>query len=84
MEALQKEVDKNLEQGFIQPLTLPAGALILFVQKKNGGYGFVSTTKSLIESQLKIAMPYLLLKNSLTGFETPSTSLKLTYEGPTT
>ena len=37
MEALRKEVDKNLKQGFIQPLTLPAGALILFVKTKDGG-----------------------------------------------
>ena len=33
VEALRKEVDKNLEQGFIQPLTLPARAPILFVKK---------------------------------------------------
>ena len=37
VKALQKEVDKNLGQGFIQPSTLPAGALILFVKKKDGG-----------------------------------------------
>ena len=37
VKALQKEVDKNLGQGFIQPSTLPARALILFVKKKDGG-----------------------------------------------
>ena len=37
VEALRKEVNKNLEQGFIQPSTLPAGAPILFVKKKNRG-----------------------------------------------
>ena len=37
VEALQKEVNKNLGQGFIQPSTLPAGAPILFVKKKDGG-----------------------------------------------
>ena len=37
VEAIQKEVDKNLEQGFIQPSMLPAGAPILFVKKKDGG-----------------------------------------------
>ena len=36
VEALRKEVDKNLKQQFIQPLTLPARAPILFVKKKNG------------------------------------------------
>ena len=37
IEALRKEVNKNLEQGFIQPSTLPSGAPILFVKMKDGG-----------------------------------------------
>ena len=37
VEALRIEVDKSLKQGFIQPSTLPAGAFILFVKKKDGG-----------------------------------------------
>ena len=37
VEALRKEVDRNLNQGFIQLLTSPARALILFVKKKDGG-----------------------------------------------
>ena len=36
VEALRKEVNKNLERGFIQPSTLPAGTPILFVKKKDG------------------------------------------------
>ena len=35
VEALQNKVDKNLKRGFIQPLTLLAGAPILFVKKKD-------------------------------------------------
>ena len=37
IEALWKEVDRNLGRGFIQPSTLPAGAPILFVKKKDRG-----------------------------------------------
>ena len=37
VEALQKEVDKNIEQEFIQPLTLPAEAPVLVVKKKDKG-----------------------------------------------
>ena len=36
VEVLQKDIDKDLEREFIQPSTLPAGAPILFVKKKNG------------------------------------------------
>ena len=37
IEALQKKIDMNLEQEFIQLSTLTAGAPILFVKKKDGG-----------------------------------------------
>ena len=37
VKALPKKVNKNLQQEFIQPSTLPAGALILFVKKKDEG-----------------------------------------------
>ena len=37
VKALQKEINKNLEQEFIQPSTSPAEAFILFVKKKDGG-----------------------------------------------
>ena len=45
IEVLQKEVNKNLEQGFIQPSTSPARAPILFIKKKDGGSNYVLTTK---------------------------------------
>ena len=61
VEALQKKVDKNLGQGFIQPLTLPAGAPILFVKKKDGGLQLCVNYQGLNQITIKncYALPFI-------------------------
>ena len=53
MKALQKEADKNLANRFIKPLTFLAGALILVVQRKDGGLCLCMDYKELNQITVK-------------------------------
>ena len=61
VEALRKKVDKNLKQRFIQPLTLPARASILFVKKKDRGLQLCVDYQGLNQITVKncYALPFI-------------------------
>jgi hypothetical protein len=54
---LKKQIDKLLEKGFIRPGSSPWGALVLFVNKKDGSRGMSVDYRSLNEVTIKNKYP---------------------------
>jgi len=64
-EALKKFIKENLKTGFIQPISFPYGALVLFVKKKDGSLYLCVNFHSLNHISKKDHYPLLLISDLL-------------------
>jgi len=64
-EALKKFIEKNLNMDFIQPISSPHSALVLFIKKKDGSLCLCIDFCSLNHISKKNCYPLLLISNLL-------------------